>query len=91
MPLRYRALVALTLITLAYAPGWAAKPGRHRTAAGPTPEPVLAERLYSRRALRRAKTIVELKLLELRLERLERLRKAIERGIPIEQILDASH
>jgi hypothetical protein len=90
MPLRYRALVALTLIILAHAPGRAAKPAR-RAHAAPTSPPVAAETLYSRRALRRARNILQLKMLELRLQRLERVRKAIERGIPIDELLEASH
>jgi len=44
--------------------------------------------VYSRRALRRARTILLLKLLELREARLERVRKAIERRLPVEELLD---
>lgn len=46
-----------------------------------------AEDLYSRRALKRARTILELKLMELRAEHLERLRKALEKHLPIDQLL----
>lgn len=47
----------------------------------------MAGALYSRRALRRARIILQLKLLELRSERLERVRKAVERRIPIDELL----
>ena len=71
---RYRTLVALTsLLLLASAP----VPIRRHT-----PAPSLD--LYSQRALRRARTILQLKLLELRKARLERVRHAIERGLPLD-------
>jgi hypothetical protein len=48
---------------------------------------VNASDLFSRQALRRTRIILQLKLLELRSERLERVRKAIEKGIPIDELL----
>lgn len=50
--------------------------------------PAPVESLYSRRALRRARIILELKLLELRSERLERVRKAIEKHAAIDELLN---
>lgn len=90
MPLRYRAALALTLALTASLPAHAAVPhhrhtGRRHTAA--TAAAVSAEDLYSRRALRRARIILELKLMELRSERLERVRKALEKHVPIDQLL----
>ncbi|MDQ2680070.1 MAG: hypothetical protein M3Y21_03485 [Candidatus Eremiobacteraeota bacterium] len=43
--------------------------------------------LFSRRARRRAVTMLQLELLEMRKARLERVRDAIRRHIPIDQIL----
>ncbi len=77
---RYRALVALTSLLLVCA----AAPPR-RTAR--TDANLRASDIYSPRALRRARTILHLKLLELRQARLERIRRALERGLPIDQIL----
>jgi hypothetical protein len=86
---RYRAALALTLAVAAWMPADARLPqhrhasrrSAHRTMA------ISAGDLYSRRALRRARIILELKLMELRSEHLERVRKAIERHVPIEELL----
>ena len=43
--------------------------------------------LYSLRARRRAAIILQLELLELRKARLERVRRAIERRLPVDQLL----
>ena len=86
MSLRYPAAAALTLAALLSARGVAAK----MPAATPAPfmQPGLTVRaLYSQRALRRARTILQLKLMELREKRLTCIRKALERGIPTEQLL----
>lgn len=88
MPPRYLAALALTLALTASLPAAAKGPG-HRSAhrrSAPSAT-VLVEDLYSRRALRRARIIVELKLMELREERLERVRQAIERHVPIDELL----
>lgn len=83
---RYPAAVALTLMILIAAPGVAAKGVRHRRHPAATPPPRASD-LYSARALRRARIILQLKLMELRAERLERVRKAIEKNVPIDDIL----
>ncbi len=87
MTLRYLTALALTLAILLAAPALAAKPARHR--ARPAPATASLRSLYSQRALRRARIILQLTLLELREQRLERVRKAVERGIPIDQLLNA--
>ncbi len=86
---RYRAALALTLALAVSLPAAARVPRHghsHRRRAG-APLSLSAEDLYSRRALRRARIILQLKLLELRSEHLERVRKAIERRLPIDEIL----
>jgi hypothetical protein len=87
---RYRAALALTLALTASLPAHAAVPhhrhtGRRRSMAAAAS--VSAEYLSSRRALRHARIILELKLMELRSLRLERVRKAIEKHVPIDQLL----
>lgn len=47
-----------------------------------------ASALYSQRALRRARTILQLKLLEMRKAKLERVRRALEQRLPVSQLLD---
>jgi hypothetical protein len=88
---RYRAALALTLALAAFLPAFARAPhrSRHSVRRHPPAEiSVSAEQLYSRRALRRARIILELKLLELRSEHLERVRKAIEKRMPIDELLN---
>lgn len=67
----HRVLAALSFSLLLYG----AAPHRPR----PTTSP---EELYSRRALRRARLIIEMRLLEFRKERLECIRSAILRQLP---------
>lgn len=64
---RVLAALALGLLLLAARP------------ASKTPSP---DDLYSRRALRRVRFIIEMRLLELRKERLECVREAILRNLP---------
>ena len=90
MPPRYRAALALTLALTASLPAVAKTPQHHRpshrrTAAAAS---ISAEDLYSRRALRRARIILELKLMELRSEHLERVRRDLEKHVPIDQLLN---
>jgi hypothetical protein len=77
---RYRAALALTSLCLL-----AASAGHHRHprhAAHPILAPPAAGiEIYSRRALRRARTILQLKLLELHQLQLDRVRRAIERAL----------
>lgn len=87
MALRYLAAFTLTLALAASLPGSAKRAHRGRHKPQPTPSPVAADQIYSKRALRQAKIILELKLLELRRERLERVRKAILNHVPIDDLL----
>lgn len=90
MALRYPTVLALTLALAASLPAAARPPHhRHERISGTSRAlPALpASELYSKRALRRARTILELKLLELRRERLERVRKAIANRLPIDELL----
>ena len=83
---RYRAALALTSLCLL-----AASASHHRHARHARPPAAAAARasvgveIYSRRALRRARTILQLKLMELRALQLERIRKAIERVLEADQ------
>jgi hypothetical protein len=90
MAIRYRAALALTLAFCLPVAAAAARPAhrqhKHAQSAAISAS-ISAADLYSRRALRRARIILELKLLELRSERLDRVRKAIEKHIPIDQLL----
>lgn len=91
MPPRYPAALALTLALTTLLPAAARVPRHRHTArhASVTAASVSAEDLYSRRALRRARIILELKLMELRSERLERVRKALEKHVPIDELLNS--
>jgi hypothetical protein len=77
---RYRAALALTSLCLL-----AASPGHHRHARHANhpnlAPPAAGIEIYSRRALRRARIILQLKLLELHAMQLERVRKAVERAL----------
>lgn len=80
---RYRAALALTsLLSLGPAPA----PGHHTHPRHSRPALVAPAgiELYSRRALRRAKIILQLRLLELHQEELDRVRRAVERHLPID-------
>ena len=84
MHLRYPAALALTLAFSAAVPAQA----KHGPKPRSTPPPaVRAGELYSAKALRQARIILQLKLLELRSEHLERVRRAVERKIPIDELL----
>jgi hypothetical protein len=75
---RYRAALALTSLCLL-----AASPTHHRHAhrapAVGAARAAAGIEIYSRRALRRARSILQLKLMEMHALQLERVRKAIER------------
>lgn len=83
MNVRYLAALLLTSLTAA-APAPAAGQRPHlrcqaSSAYGPS--------LYSARALRRAKILLQFRMLELRKARLERVRKAIEDRVPVDDLL----
>jgi len=82
---RYRAALALTSLLLL-----AAASGHHRHSHAKRPslaQPPAGIELYSRRALRRARIILQLKLLELHEEQLDRVKRAVQRRVPINDLL----
>ncbi len=88
MFVRYRTGLALTSLLMLAAPAAHASVAHAHAHVRPQPiAPPTAADLFSRRALRRARIILQLKMLELRAERLDRVRKAIEQGIPIDDLL----
>jgi len=76
-------VVGLCILGCASAPALAKHPHRHRAALL---RPMTALDIYSRRALRRARTILQLKLFELREERLDRVRRIIEKRLPLNSL-----
>ena len=74
----YRAGVALTSLVLATT---------LRTTAAPPDRPCLPSEIYSTRALRHVRTLLQLRLLELRKERLALAAEVIERRISIDELL----
>lgn len=87
MILRYIAASALTLAAALLLTAGSAAHARHPRESVPPPAPSAALRLYSSHALRQARIILQLKLLELREERLERVRKALQRHANVDEIL----
>jgi hypothetical protein len=83
MNVRYPAALLLTSLMVA-SPTAAAgqRPHPH-----PGPPGAYGPSLYSPRALRRAKLLLQFRMLELRKARLERVRKAIEDRIPVDDLL----
>ncbi len=87
MPVSIRAVVALTSVILlavaAEAPAGAHAANRRKAVH------YTVSQLYSSRARHRAIMILQLKLLELHEERLDRLRQIIVRKLPIDTLLKA--
>ena len=77
---RYRAALALTSLCLLAASAGHHRHSRHSRYPNLTP-PAAGINIYSRRALRRARIILQLKLLELHELQLDRVRRAVERQI----------
>ncbi len=73
-------LFVLLTILLAAAP--ASQPPPSRPAASPTPATLSPDEIFSRRALRRARLIIQLRMFQLRDERLECVREALLRRLP---------
>ena len=84
MQVRYPAALVLTLALTANPAG---AHSRHRQPRTQPQSSLRAGQLYSSRALRRARIILQLELLELRSEHLDRVRRAIERRLPVDQLL----
>jgi len=53
----------------------------HATAV-PSPAPLTPEELFSRRALRRARLLIQMRVMQFREERLECIRAALQRRLP---------
>ena len=73
-------LFALLAILLAAAP--ANQPPHSRPTASPTPATLSPDEIFSRRALRRARLIIQMRMFQLRDERLECVREALLRRLP---------
>ena len=82
LPVTARVLAALCCCLLCI-PVTAAAKSAHPTAR-PSLRPIAPEAVYARRALRRARLIIEMRMLEFRKERLECVRQAILRNLPPE-------
>ncbi len=84
----FRALMALVLSMFLVAPADASARPRARHELNSAQYSV--SRLYSSRARRRARTILQLKLLELHRAHLDRLRAVILRKLPLDELLKAA-
>jgi len=78
------AILALFSLLLAVTPATAQTPPPPHAVA-PHPTPILTpDQLFSRRALRQARLLIQMRLLQLRDERLECVREALMRQLPAE-------
>lgn len=75
-------LFILAAALLAPAPANAGTPAPSRSTAVPSPAPLTPEEVFSRRALRRAKLLIQMRMLQLRDNRLECVREALRRQLP---------
>jgi hypothetical protein len=76
-------MTLLALISILLASNATATPSpapRHQ--ASPLPAPLSPDALYSRRALRRARILIQMRVMQLRDERLECIREALLRQLP---------
>ena len=90
MHIAMRATAALSLAILFCGPASAStRVGPHRGAHRAAREASLS--LYSIRARRRARTILQLELLELQKAHLDRVRQALQKRIPIDQLLSVGN
>jgi hypothetical protein len=72
----------LVWLLLALNPPSASPPPPARAAASPLPAAVSPDELFSRRALRQARLLIQMRLLQLRDERLECIREALRHELP---------
>jgi hypothetical protein len=75
-------LFTLTVVLLAAAPASAGSPPPSRATASPSAAPLSPEEVFSRRALRRARLLIQMRMMQLRDERLECVREALRRQLP---------
>jgi hypothetical protein len=75
-------LFALLSVLLAAAPASVHTAAPGRAAASASPAALTPDELFSRRALRRARLLIQMRLMQLRDERLECVREALLRQLP---------
>jgi hypothetical protein len=75
-------LLALLTILLAARPNDAGSAPLARPTTRPSPAPLSPDALFSRRALRRAKLLIQMRMFQFRNERLECVRAALLRQLP---------
>ena len=75
-------IVAFISILLAAAPAYAHVADASRPTASPSPATLSPDELFSRRALRQARLLIQMRMLQLRDERLECVRAALRRRLP---------
>jgi hypothetical protein len=75
-------IVALISILLATTAANTPSPAPARALASPSPAPLSPDELFSRRALRRARLLIQMRVMQLRDERLECVRQALLRQLP---------
>src|SRR5271165_6903838 len=72
----------LIWLLLAPTPGTAPSPGPIHATASPSPETRSPDELFSHRALRRARLLIQMRMMQLRDEQLECVREALLRRLP---------
>ncbi len=75
-------IFAFISILLATAPAYAHDAHRSGPTASPSPTTMSPDELFSRRALRQARLLIQMRMLQLRDERLECVRAALRRRLP---------
>jgi hypothetical protein len=74
-------LIALIALLGSAAPAASPVAQSHATVS-PSPAPLTPEELFSRRALRRARLLIQMRVMQFREERLECIRAALRRRLP---------
>ena len=75
-------ILSLFLLLLAPNAATVASPAPTRATASPSPAPLTPDELFSRRAMRRARLLIQMRMMQLRDERLECVREALLRRLP---------
>lgn len=75
-------IFALIAMLLAATPRSTSAPAPSRASAEPSPGAPSPDELFSRRALRRARLLIQMRMMQLRAERLECIRQALLRQLP---------
>jgi hypothetical protein len=82
IPVGYRTGVLVTSLLLASEASADATKVHPLPSCTAPPKRIIVDQLYSQRALRRARTLLQLRMLELRKAELDRVRQAILRRLP---------